>query len=36
MNLPADFAGQFNLVIISFAREQQQEVDSWIPAARKI
>ena len=36
MNLPADFSGQLNLVIISFAREQQQEVDSWIPAARKI
>jgi hypothetical protein len=36
MNLPANFSGQMNLVIISFAREQQQQVDSWIPAARKI
>ncbi|HTU49679.1 MAG TPA: hypothetical protein VMF56_03740 [Acidobacteriaceae bacterium] len=36
MNLPADFAGQLNLVIITFAREQQQEVDSWIPAARQV
>ena len=36
MNLPADFSGHLNLVIISFAREQQQAVDSWIPAARKI
>ena len=36
MNLPADFSGQLNLVVISFAREQQQEVDSWIPPARKI
>jgi hypothetical protein len=36
MDLPANFSGQFNLVIISFAREQQQEVDSWIAAARKI
>jgi hypothetical protein len=36
MNAPADFSGQLNLVIISFAREQQHEVDSWIPAARKI
>lgn len=36
MNLPANFSGQLNLVIISFAREQQQAVDSWIPAARKI
>lgn len=36
MRLPADLSSQMNLVIISFAREQQQEVDSWIPAARKI
>jgi hypothetical protein len=36
MNLPAGFSGRLNLVIISFKREQQQEVDSWIPAARKI
>jgi hypothetical protein len=36
MNLPADFSGELNLVIISFAREQQHEVDSWTPAARKI
>lgn len=36
MDLAANFSGQLNLVIISFAREQQQEVDSWIPAARKI
>ncbi len=36
MDLPTSFSGQLNLIIISFAREQQQEVDSWIPAARKI
>lgn len=36
LDLPSNFSGQLNLVIISFAREQQQEVDSWIPAARKI
>lgn len=36
MNLPVEFAGQMNLVIISFAREQQRQVDSWIPAARNI
>jgi ATP10 protein len=35
-NLPAEFSGQLNLVIVSFAREQQHEVDSWIPAARQI
>ena len=36
LNLPANFSGPLNLVIISFAREQQQQVDSWIPAARQI
>lgn len=36
MNLPENLQGQLNLVIVSFAREQQKEVDSWIPAARKI
>lgn len=36
LNLPGEFAGQLNLVLISFAREQQEEVDTWIPAARQI
>jgi len=36
LNLPANFSGQMDLVVISFAREQQPEVDSWIPAARQI
>jgi hypothetical protein len=36
LRLPQDFAGQLNLVVISFAREQQQEVDTWIPVARQI
>jgi hypothetical protein len=36
MNLPVEFSGQLNLVIISFAREQQHQVDSWLPAARDI
>lgn len=35
-NLPQNFGGQVNLVVISFAREQQQTVDSWLPAARQI
>jgi hypothetical protein len=33
--LPQDFGGQVNLVLISFAREQQTAVDSWLPAARQ-
>ncbi len=36
LQLPQDFSGQMNLVIVSFAREQQQQVDTWIPAAQKI
>lgn len=36
MRLPQGFSGQMNLVVISFAREQQQDVDTWIPAARQI
>lgn len=36
MSLPHDFAGQLNLVIVSFAREQQKAVDTWLPAARQI
>lgn len=36
LHLPRDFAGQLNLVVISFAREQQQEVDTWIPVAQQI
>lgn len=34
--LPQNFGGQVNLVVISFAREQQETVDSWIPAARQL
>lgn len=36
LHLPQDFSGKLNLVVISFAREQQQQVDTWIPVARKI
>jgi hypothetical protein len=35
-DLPQNFGGQVNLVVISFAREQQQAVDSWLPAARQL
>ncbi|MEO6828555.1 MAG: hypothetical protein ABI164_02005 [Acidobacteriaceae bacterium] len=34
--LPKDFSGELNLVVISFAREQQQEVDTWIPLAQQM
>ncbi len=29
-SLPADFAGQSNLVVVAFRREQQAMVDTWI------
>jgi hypothetical protein len=31
-NLPADFEGQRNLVVVAFRRQQQALVDSWTPA----
>lgn len=36
LHLPQDFSGRLNLVVISFAREQQHEVDTWIPVAQQI
>lgn len=35
-HLPQDFSGKLNLVVISFAREQQHQVDTWIPVAQQI
>jgi hypothetical protein len=35
-HLPQDFSGKLNLVIVSFAREQQPQADTWITAARSI
>src|SRR5882757_7621525 len=36
MNLPADLAGQSNLLLLSFEREQQKEIDSWLPVAKDL
>jgi hypothetical protein len=36
VNLPADFAGQSNLLLLSFEREQQKEIDSWLPVAKDL
>jgi hypothetical protein len=30
-SLPADFEAEFNVVIVAFRREQQADVDSWLP-----
>jgi hypothetical protein len=34
--LPEDFEGEHNLILIAFTREQQVEIDTWIPAARRL
>jgi hypothetical protein len=36
LNLPGDFAGQLNLLLISFRPEQQKQIDSWMPAAEAL
>ena len=37
-SLPADFEAEFNVVLVAFRREQQADVDSWLPflEARKL
>ena len=34
--VPADFQGSSNLVILTFQREQQKDADGWAVAARKL
>jgi hypothetical protein len=34
--LPEDFEGGRNIVLIAFEREQQAEVDTWLPLARSL
>ena len=34
--LPDDFAGERNLVLIAFQREQQFDIDTWIPVAQRM
>lgn len=34
--LPDDLKGERNLVFIAFKREQQFEIDTWIPVARRV
>ena len=36
LNLPTDFAGQINLLLISFQPEQQTQIDTWMPVARAL
>jgi hypothetical protein len=34
--LPADFAGERNLVFVAFSRGQQADVDTWTPLAKRL
>jgi hypothetical protein len=34
--LPKDFEGELNILVIAYKREQQELVDSWFPAFRRI
>jgi hypothetical protein len=36
LNLPQDFKGELNLVLIAFQQWQQTQVDTWIPFARQL
>lgn len=36
LNLPRDFQGELNLVLIAFQQWQQTQVDTWIPFARQL
>jgi len=31
-SLPADFEAEYNVVLVAFRREQQADVDSWLPS----
>ncbi len=34
--LPGDFTGSINIVLVAFQREQQPEVDTWLPLAKEL
>jgi len=36
LNLPQDFEGELNLVLIAFQQWQQSQVDTWLPFARQL
>jgi hypothetical protein len=36
LNLPQDFEGELNLVLIAFQQWQQTVIDTWIPFARQL
>lgn len=36
LNLPADFAGQLDLLLISFQPEQRAQIETWMPLAQAL
>jgi hypothetical protein len=34
--LPTDLTGTYNLLFIAFKREQQLDIDSWLPFAKQL
>jgi len=36
INLPTDFEGKVNLVLISFEPEQAKDIDTWMPTAQAL
>jgi hypothetical protein len=34
--LPTDFEGEYNVVLVAFRREQQNDVDTWLPFLRDV
>jgi hypothetical protein len=36
MEFPRDFGGELNLVIVPFQQRQQQDVNTWLPAAQEL
>jgi hypothetical protein len=35
-NLPTDFVGQYNIVLVAFEQNDQYDVDTWVPAVREL
>ncbi len=35
-SLPNDFEGELNIVLVAFRREQQDDVDTWVPFLKSI
>jgi hypothetical protein len=36
VQVPDDLAGDLNLIVVAFQREQQEDVDTWIPGAESL